>query len=216
MALVIRAGGPAMSDPLDPTTSATLLGRLRAGTDEEGWRAFFDRYVPLVRAWGARKGLPADAVDEVTSAVLATLARTMPDFEYDPGRGYRKWLRTVVYNQVASYLRGRRRRPGDWGSGNSAVHEQLEQQPAAVDDLVEELNAPLERQRQLLQEALREVRARHGDSRGWQAFWLTTLEGTATEAVAARLGMTYAAVSMARYRIKKELRSAVERLEARS
>jgi RNA polymerase sigma-70 factor (ECF subfamily) len=44
----------------------------------------------------------------------------------------------------------------------------------------------------------------------WQAFWFTTVEGEPVAEVARRLGMTKEAVTVARHRVIKMIRSAVE------
>ena len=44
----------------------------------------------------------------------------------------------------------------------------------------------------------------------WQAFWLTTVEGESVAEVAHRLGMTRDAVTVAKYRIIKMIRSLVD------
>ena len=91
-----------MNPLFDVATSATLLHRLRDGKDHDSWQTFFERYVPMVRAWCAGKGLPHDDIDEVASSVLASLAQAMKDFRYNADQGYRKWLKTVVNNRIAS------------------------------------------------------------------------------------------------------------------
>ena len=51
-----------------PTTSKTLLERLRTG-DDVPWREFFDRYSPLIRAAGSASGL-----SDVATALPAFVA----------------------------------------------------------------------------------------------------------------------------------------------
>src|SRR5580700_6467266 len=108
-----------MGTSFDTTTSATLLGRLKDFKDEQAWQQFYKHYEPMIQAWCRRNHLDAADVDEVTSLVLLALARSMPRFSYDPDKGFRKWLKTVVHNEIVDLWRSRQRRQGDQGSGDS-------------------------------------------------------------------------------------------------
>jgi RNA polymerase sigma-70 factor (ECF subfamily) len=61
-----------------------------------------------------------------------------------------------------------------------------------------------------VQEACERVRGRV-KPHNWQAFWLTTIEGLEGLDVAARLGMSKAAVPMAKYRVIKMIREELDR-----
>src|SRR5687768_5078078 len=77
-------------------TSASLLERLRRPADAEAWSRFVELYTPVLFAWARGVGLQdADAADLVQD-VLAGLLRSLPTFQYDPGKSFRAWLRTVL------------------------------------------------------------------------------------------------------------------------
>jgi RNA polymerase sigma-70 factor (ECF subfamily) len=88
------------------TTHGSLLLRVRNPRDEEGWRAFYDIYSPLILRYAQTRGLrPADA-EEVLQECMTALARTMRTFEYSPEKGrFKAWLRSMVNNQVANLQR---------------------------------------------------------------------------------------------------------------
>src|SRR6266446_1968412 len=111
--------------PEPPLTRATLLVRLRDGTNAEAWREFLQLYGPVVYGFARNRGLQdADAAD-LMQEVLRSVARNAPRMEYDPARGtFRGWLYTVTRNKIYNFLSGQRNRPR--ASGDSDAHERLE------------------------------------------------------------------------------------------
>ncbi len=88
------------------TTPPSLLERLRRADQPAAWDRFAQLYTPLLYYWLRRQGVQqADAADLVQEVFLV-LVQKLPAFEYDPGRSFRAWLRTVTLNK----LRERRRR----------------------------------------------------------------------------------------------------------
>ena len=113
-----------MREPEPGPTQPSLLLRIRDASDAESWRTFVSIYAPLIYRSCRRRGLQdADAAD-VGQEVLAQVARSIREFEYQPGRGrFRDWLGAVVKNKVGRFLEnevrgvrgGRRRIPGEPG-----------------------------------------------------------------------------------------------------
>ena len=87
------------SDRPDADTSLTLMMRLQqAPADLHAWDEFVRRYQPMIRDWCLRWGArPVDAED-VAQDVLLKLLAAMKTFQYDPGRSFRAWLKTVTRN----------------------------------------------------------------------------------------------------------------------
>src|SRR5262249_44929874 len=143
------------------------------------------------------------------------LVTALRDFVYDPSRRFRSWLKTVVENEVRSLYRQRTRRPGDRGSGHPLVHRRLAelQTPDVLAELVEQLDDTLARDLRDAEEATRRVRARV-EPNTWQAFWLTAVGKESGRDAADRLGLTVAAVHMAKRRVSQMLRAEGERLLA--
>jgi RNA polymerase sigma-70 factor (ECF subfamily) len=116
-------------------------------------------------------------------------------------------LFTVVRNKLRNFLAAGQRR--DRGSGDTAINDLLRQQPARDEDqagLWEQ-----EHQRRLFQWAAERVRAGVQDST-WQAFWLTAVEGANPQEVAARLGLSVAAVYLAKSRVMAKLKEQVRQV----
>ena len=191
-----------------PSTRPSLLVRLRDAQDDEAWRQFVEVYAPLIYGFARQQGLQdADAAD-LTQDALRVVSEAIKQLEYDPRRGsFRSWLFTVVRNQLFR-LRARQARPGR-GSGDSAAQEQLKEVPSADNDSA--LWDEEYRRRQFVWAAER-VRPQVQEST-WLAFWRTAVEGESGQAVAAALGMTVAAVYLAKSRVMARLKEQIRLLQ---
>ena len=190
-----------MAEP--PSTSPSLIVRLRNSGDADAWRHFVRVYAPLIHGMARRRGLQdADAAD-LTQEVLRGVHARIGALEYDPGRGsFRGWLFTIARRKLATFLMHRRRRPGNSESGG------LDDVPAPD----EADHWEREYQRHVFAWAAEVVRPLVSEAT-WQAFWLTAVEGQAGKEVAERLGMTVAAVYLARGRVTTRLRQCIKEWE---
>jgi RNA polymerase sigma-70 factor (ECF subfamily) len=191
-----------------PTTRPSLLLRIRDPQDAAAWRDFVRIYAPVVYSYGRRRGLQdADAAD-LTQEVLRAVAAAAGRLEYDPQRGsFAGWLFTLAHHQLHD-LQARRRRQSV-GTGDTKVRVLLEQQPAREDDRAVWQG---EYERRLFNWAAQRVRGSFHEST-WQAFWSTAVEGQSVKEAAARLGLTAAAVYLARSRVMARLREQIEQVE---
>jgi RNA polymerase sigma-70 factor (ECF subfamily) len=191
-----------------PTTRPSLLIRLREPGDREAWSQFVEVYAPLVYGFARKRGLQdADAAD-LTQDVMRAVASAARRLEYDPGRGsFRGWLFTVVRNKLRDF-HDRRRRHAQ-GTGGTTAHELLAQQP---DPAGEPAEWDREHERRLFAWAAERVRGDFQDST-WRAFWLTAVEGRSGKEAAAELGLTVAAVYLARSRVLARLKEEVRQLQ---
>ncbi len=194
-----------MDDGGIPRTSVTLLDDLkRAPTDQAAWSRFVDRYGPCMISWCHRWGLQeADALD-VSQQVLLKLSEKLRDFDYDPSRTFRGWLKTIVHHAWRDWLEHRNRRLQ--GSGDTAIQE-LMLEIDAIDDLAGQLER--EHRGELLNVALRRIQGRV-EPKTWEAFRLLALEGLAASEVSSRLQISVAAAYMAKSRVMAMLREECE------
>jgi RNA polymerase sigma-70 factor (ECF subfamily) len=176
-------------------TPVSLLERLRRPAEHAAWARFVRLYTPLLFYWARRSGCPeADAADLVQE-VFALLVRKLPEFSYDPARGFRPWLRTVAHNC--------------WRN----LHRRARLPLAADAPDLDELAAPepadpfweTEYRRHLVRRALELMQAEF-QANTWKACWLCVVAGRPPAAVAAELGMSVGAVYMARSRVLSRLR----------
>ena len=199
-----------MGRDAESETGSTLLVLLRDPADPQAWKAFVQRYTPVVAAWCRRWKLQNADVQEVTQEVLLKLVRYLGRFAYDPAKGrFRDWLFAVARN-AWSDIRESRRRAG-WGSGDPHVQRLLEEQ-ADRDGLLEALDQ--EFQVEVYEEAQARVQLRV-TRQTWQAFQLLAVEGLSGAQVAAKLHMKVAAVYVAKNRVQKMLQEEVHKLERR-
>lgn len=189
----LASGPPAGTIPLHvDATPPSLLDRLRR-PDPAAWERFVALYAPLLRAWARRLGADGADADDLVQDVLAALVRALPDFRYDPGRRFRGWLWTVTANR----WRETRRRAGPDRGGEGVPEVALPDPAEAVDDA--------EYRRYLVGRALRVMRADFAPDQ-WQAFWESAVDGLPAADIAARRGISVAAVYAAKARVLRRLR----------
>jgi RNA polymerase sigma-70 factor (ECF subfamily) len=112
-------------------TRRSLLTRLKSWDDQESWRDFFDSYWRLIYAVARKAGLGESDAEDVVQETVASVARQMPNFKYDPGQGsFKSWLLLITRRRIADHLRKEYRRPAistppDTESGGTAVVERI-------------------------------------------------------------------------------------------
>ena len=183
-------------------TSASLLERLRAGSDAEAWRRLVDLYTPLLHAWLRRYSLQQTDADDLVQEVLGTLVRELPAFHYNPARGaFRSWLRTILAHRLQAFFRTRKKSPQPAGGSDGALL--LDQLADPHSDLSRLWNQ--EHDRHVARRLLAAIRADF-EPTTWTAFERCTLEGKNASAVAAELGISVNAVFIAKSRVLRRLR----------
>jgi RNA polymerase sigma-70 factor (ECF subfamily) len=191
-----------------PPTRASLLLRLRDPRDGAAWGEFIDLYAPLVYGFLRKQGLQdADAAD-LCQDVLSAVAGAVGRLEYDPAKGaFRNWLFTVVRRKLANWRKRQRSRPQS--ANDTATHQLLEQHAAPQ---VGEEEWDREWEERLFAWACEQVRRAVSDVT-WQAFARTALHGQPGKRVAADLGLSVAAVYLARSRVLARLKELVRSVQ---
>jgi RNA polymerase sigma factor (sigma-70 family) len=191
-----------------PATRATLLVRLRDPRDAAAWGEFVGLYAPLVYGYARRQGLQDADAGDLTQDVLGAVAAAIGRLDYDPARGaFRNWLFTVVRRKLANRRAAAENRAR--GSGDTATRQLLEEQPARNGV---EADWQAEWDRRVFAWACEQVRSCVTGAT-WTAFWQTAVEGRPGKEVAAELGMSVAAVYLARSRVLARLRELVQSVE---
>jgi RNA polymerase sigma-70 factor (ECF subfamily) len=197
-----------MASVPDSTTRISLLGRLaKAPLDEAAWREFVTLYGGKIYAWCRHWKLQEADAQDVTQNVLVKLLQTMRNFEYDPSRSFRAWLKTVTHHAWRNLMESQQR-AGQYG-GNPQVGWLLQQIDASA-DLVKHLDDAFDQE--IFEEAARRVRLRVAPQT-WEAFRLTALEGISGTEASERLGMQVGHVFVAKHRVQKLLQEEVQKLE---
>ena len=189
-----------------PVTRASLLLRLRQFDDGNAWSEFLNLYGPAVFGYFRRRGLQeADAVDQ-TQEVFRCVAGFIHRFDYQPESGrFRSWLFTVVSRQFLKFQQRGEKLPI---TDDPAYLEEI---PAGETPADDDWEASV--RRRLFDIALEEVREQVSETT-YAAFKLTAIDGVSGEEAADRLGITRAAVYLARGRVLARLRTIVANLES--
>jgi RNA polymerase sigma factor (sigma-70 family) len=192
-----------MSDAL--ATRLSLLVRLRDARDDGAWSQFVELYAPLVFGLARKHGLQeADAAD-VTQDVLQAVSGGIRRLDYDPRRGsFRGWLFTVARNKLRNFVAAQKR-PGR-ATGDAEAQHRLQELPAREDDQAAWWDQEYERR--VFAWAADQARGAFQPST-WQAFWLTAVEGKTGPEVARQLGLSVAAVYLAKGRVTERLKAII-------
>jgi len=182
---------------MEPTHSS-LLVRLRDTTDNESWREFYAVYEPFLTAVARRLGLAEQQIPDVVAAVFAICVRTLPDFEYDRGKGaFRGWLKTVTQRVVYDHWRK---------TGRQIDREPLSNgvEPATGDDVWQQWDAA--HREHVVRTALAAVQA-ESRPRTWDCFEMHILERIPAVEVADRLDLKVNAVFTNASRVLSRVRA---------
>ena len=191
-----------------PVTRSSLLVRLRDTHDQKAWQQFVGLYAPVVYGYARKRGLQDADAGDLTQEVLRGAAAAHERLDAIAQQGsFHQWLFTVAHHKLHDFLARQHRQAQ--GSGNSEVHRLLDQQPQPNEDtaLWEQ-----EYQQQLFAWAAQQIES-HFQASTWQAFWQTAVEGKSGKEVAQALGMTVAAVYLAKSRVLARLREQIQELD---
>ncbi len=197
-----------MADAWLPTTSPTLLARLRHDpSSEAAWDEFLGHYVRHIYRWCRQWGLQDADAQDVAQEILLKLARNLRTFAYNPQSSFRGWLKTVAHHAWRDFVDGQRlRRP----IGDEHTWELL-QSVEAREDLIQKLEEAFDHE--LLDAAKVQVQLRVAPHT-WEAFRLVAIEGLPVAEVAARVHMQVAMVYVAKSKVQKMLQEEIQKLGA--
>ncbi len=192
---------PAAALPSLSRTRATLLERLRDGSDLMAWDEFFGRYWALIFSFARRRGCSQHTAEEVVQDVMLKVFEQKDLFCYDPARGrFRDWLGKLVQNRVIDFRRAMSERIRAAGGDSQVERVEVVDSQASPEA---EWQAAFE---QSLLLTLLDVVRREMHPRAYLAFELTSLHGLPGDKVAAHTGLSRNGVYRARKRAMARLR----------
>jgi RNA polymerase sigma-70 factor (ECF subfamily) len=186
-------------------TSVSLLQRAGAG-DQVAWHRLVCLYTPLVCHWCTRRGVPGPEVDDILQDVFHAAAQGLVEFRRNRiGGPFRGWLFGIARHKIQQFHRRRGSQP--LAAGGSTAAQQMQQVPASQED--EEAGEPSDDDPQILNELFRNVLEMikiEFEASTWSAFWRTVIDGQRSVDVARELGLSSAAVRMAKCRVLRRVR----------
>jgi RNA polymerase sigma-70 factor (ECF subfamily) len=180
------------------TTPASLLFRLQKPDETAAWSRFVELYTPLLFHWAQQLGQQDSDCADLVQDVFLILWRKLPEFEYDSGRSFHAWLKTIFLNRHRSRMRQR----------GPLVFDVGEYDPAG--DSNGKL-ADAEDTRYLIRQAYRLIE-REFSTLHQQAFRAYVLEERPPEAVAKELGISPGTVYSIKSKILSRLRQELQQL----
>jgi RNA polymerase sigma-70 factor, ECF subfamily len=188
-------------------TRQSLLFRAQSG-EADAWKDLTDLYRPLIIGWLNRQGVPAIDLEDLSQDVLLNVVKHLPTFEHSGHRGaFRSWLRTIVCSRASNYWRATG--ASTQASGGSGATAALQQIADPDSDLNRQWDQ--EHYRYIIRCLLDLIEAEF-EPPTLRAFRRLALEEANGAEVAEELGMSVAAVYVAKSRVLQRIRQEAEGL----
>ena len=188
-------------------TRHSLLLRARAG-EADAWEDLTGLYRPLIVGWLNRQGVPAGDLENVTQDILLSVVKQLPTFEHSGRRGaFRSWLRVIACRRTADY--GRAADAGAPAAGGSAAAAALQQVADPDSDLNRQWDEEHDR---YVVRCLLEIVEQEFEPATLRAFRRLALDGASGAEAAQELGLSVAAVYMAKSRVLQRIRQEADGL----
>lgn len=192
----------------NPRTRPSLLLRVRDLGDQKSWREFVELYGPVILRYLRRVGVSNQDAPDLVQDVLRIVVQQIGRFEYDAGRSFRAWLRTIATHRAyRHFAQEGRQPPRPGGTDHMAAIERVPVTDEEQDALIE-----AEWRTRRMELAMKQVRGEVTEP-AWRVFELRYLEQLPPSEVAARVGMKIGAVYTSLSRVLKRLREAVEEID---
>ena len=188
-------------------TRQSLLLRAKTG-EEDAWKDLTGLYRPLIIGWLNRQGVPAVDLEDLSQDVLLSVVRHLPSFAHSGRRGaFRSWLRTIVVSRTTDYWRAAvASTQASGGSGATAALQQIADPDSDLNRQWDE-----EHDRYVLR-CLLDLVEEEFEPTTLRAFRRLALEGASGAEVSRELGLSVAAVYVAKSRVLQRIRQEAEGL----
>lgn len=205
-----------MAKPQDEfiPTRPSLLKRLKDFEDTASWQDFYDTYHRLIFSTAIKMGVHQPEAEDVVQEVVLTVARTMPEFRYDPEVcSFKTWLMRLARSRIVDHLRKRSTREPvrgietDDGTGTSVMNLLPDPAGPALEAIWEE-----EWRSDVLEKATLRVKARV-NAEQYQMFDFYVLRKVSVLKVAKDLGVNVGQIYLAKHRVTKLIKAEVKALE---
>lgn len=203
-----------LSDRSSIRTRPSLLHRLQAGDDVQGWQEFYRVYGKLIRDFALKAGLNEVEAEEVVQEVAIGVAKHLPGFSYDPKVcRFKTWLLNLTSWRIKDQFKKRARatqaaaQAGD-DTRTDAMERIADPAPSDLERLFE-----AEWRSNLVAMALEKLTDRF-TLKQIQVFDLLVVQEWPTREVARSLGISMANLYVTKHRVAAAVKREVGRLEA--
>ena len=180
-------------------TSPTLLAGVGAGKSN-AWERLVAFYRPMILSWCRSKGLDEATSLDVVQETFLSVSKSLSRFQSTPGSGaFRAWLWRITQYRIIDQRRQQNRQP--LGIGGSSIAAKMAMLPDS-----NRFNESNGKSYSLSLANALERLSRNYETRTWQAFLRTVVDGRPTEEVAAEFDMSVVGVRQLRSRILRRLR----------
>ena len=183
-------------------TPASLLYRLRQPEEATAWARFVDLYTPLLFHWSKKLGEQESDQADLVQDVFLILWRKLPEFEYDSGKSFHAWLKTIFINRYRSRLRNR---------DATGLPDTLRPQKDSYSDDFSQQLADDDDRKHLIRQAFRLIETEFSDLQQ-QVFREYVIEEQSPTVVAAKLGLSPGTVYSIKSKILSRLRQELHQL----
>jgi RNA polymerase sigma-70 factor (ECF subfamily) len=188
-------------------TRQSLLLRAQTG-EENAWKDLTDLYRPLILGWLNRQGVPAGDREDLSQEVLLSVIQHLPAFRHSGHQGaFRCWLRHIVCSRTADYWRALdAATQAQGGSVATAALQEIADPESALNRHWDE-----EHDRYVLH-CLLDLVDEEFEPITVKAFRRLALDGVSGAEAAQELGLSVAAVYVAKSRVLARIRQEAEGL----
>jgi RNA polymerase sigma-70 factor (ECF subfamily) len=188
-------------------TRQSLLLRAQVG-ETDAWTDLTDLYRPLILGWLNRQGVPARDLEDLAQEVLLSVVKHLPDFQHSGHRGaFRSWLRTIVCSRTTDYWRAAdTAAQASGGSGATAALQQIADPDSDLNRRWDE-----EHDRYVL-DCVLDLLDEEFEPLTLKAFRRLAVDGVSGAEAAQELGLSVAAVYVAKSRVLARIRQEAEGL----
>ncbi len=188
-------------------TRQSLLLRAQTG-ETDAWKDLLDLYRPLILGWLNRQGVPPRDLEDLSQEVLLSVVKHLPGYQHSGQRGaFRSWLRTIVCSRTVDYWRATNGNiQASGGSGATAALQEIADPDSALNRQWDEEHD------HYVVDCLLDLVEAEFEPMTLKAFRRVTLDGVSGIEAARELGLSVAAVYMAKSRVLQRIRQEAEGL----
>src|SRR3954453_9154183 len=205
-----------MREPVDgflPPRRSLLL-RLKKWDEQEIWRNFFDTYSRLIYSFARKAGFGDAEAQDVVQETVVTVAKHIPQFEYDPALGsFKSWLLQITRSRIIDHVRKRQ-----YTRGDQVLPREEQLATPILENVAQTTHFDLESiwdqewQNHLLETAMDKVK-RQVSPKYFQLFHLHVVKRLTAKEIVQRMGVKLPEIYFAKYKVQRLLQKEIKYLE---